>query len=183
MGTHILIIDDDEATRNVVRTFLKKTGYHLIEASDTESAFRALREHADHIGAVICDLKIHNSNGICVLEQIRRDHGNLPVVVLTGATDLNIAVESMKKGAFDFISKPTTKDELILTIEKALNHKILLDDYIMLKKDNDRYRRCIEHIQTRLSNDHPNTAEQLNTVRQELLNLNNTLSPKGSQPA
>jgi FixJ family two-component response regulator len=89
----------------------------------------------------------------------------------------------MKKGAFDFISKPAQRDALILTIERALNHKIFLDKYCMLKHENDHYHQRIEQLLSDLSSDHPNITEQLDAVREALLNLKDSVAAQDTRPA
>lgn len=139
MNIQILVIDDDEGIRKLLKVLLKQTGYDLLEAGDADTAFGILRQ-SQSVQAVICDIKIHNVSGIQILEQIKRDFETLPVIMLTALLDLQVAIDAMRKGAFDFLTKPVKKDDLILVIEKALNYKAVLDENRRLRLQNQQYR-------------------------------------------
>src|SRR5262245_27441855 len=138
MGIIILVVDDDEEIRKVLRILLQQAGYDSVEAPDAETTFQLLKDHGDEIGVVICDIKMPKVSGINILERIRREFDTLPVIVLSGLVDLDVAVEAMKKGAFDFLTKPIKKNDLILVIEKALNHKKLLEEHRKLAQSQRR---------------------------------------------
>lgn len=146
MSVKILIVDDDDEIRRVLRLLLKQTGYDLLEAPEAGMAFQLLRDHRGEVGVVICDLRLPKVTGIDILEQIKLEFGTLPVVILTGLIDLSSAVEAMKKGAFDYLTKPIKKDDLILVIEKALNQKKLLDDYTRLQQKNQELREGLHKV-------------------------------------
>lgn len=144
MGIKILHVDDDEENRKVLKILLRQTGYDFLEAPNAETAFQLLRELGGEIGVVICDIKMPKISGVNILECIKQEFETLPVIVLTGLADLSVAVEVMKKGAFDFLTKPAKKNDLIIVIEKALNHKKLLEDYRKLWQHQQRMQEVID---------------------------------------
>lgn len=171
MGTKILIIDDDESIRKVLRTLLKQTGYEFLEALEPQTTFDLLKEHGGEIEAVLCDVNMPNTNGIKLLEEIKQEYETLPVIVLTGSIDLSVAVEAMKKGAFDFLTKPVKKNDLILIVEKALNHKKMLDSYKKLQSEHQQYYHGFEKVLDEKAKELELIALQLNKIREDLLTL------------
>jgi DNA-binding NtrC family response regulator len=171
MGIKILIIDDDEETRKVLRILLKQTGYELLEAADAETAFKLLRAPAEQIGVVICDIKMPEISGVTLLQQIKREFETLPVIVLTGLVDLKVAVEVMRKGAFDFLTKPIKKDDLILVIEKALNYKKVLDDCRELQQEKQKHYKSFNKVIDEMAKNLESNFLQLKKIREDLLKL------------
>ena len=171
MATKILIIEDEEEIRRVLRILLKQTGYDLLEAPDAETAFQFLKEHADQIEVAICDVKMPRISGIDILQQIKRDFDTLPVIILTGLIDLNVAVEVMKKGAFDYLTKPVKKEDLILVIEKAINHKRFLGNYVRMQQENQQYRQGLEKILDEKAKELEFVSLQIKKIREDLLKL------------
>jgi len=167
MSIIILVIDDDEEIRKVLGILLKQTGYDFVEASDAETTFQILRDRGNEIGVVICDIKMPKVSGIDILERIRQEFDTLPVIVLSGLVDLNVAVEVMKKGAFDFLTKPIKKNDLILVIEKALNHKRFLEEHRKLAQSQRRTQEMIDEKAKELES----ASFLLNKIREDLLKL------------
>jgi len=167
MGINILIVDDDEEIRKVLRILLRQTGYDAVEAQDSETTFQLLRDRGDEIGVVICDVKMPKVSGINLLERIKQEYCTLPVIVLSGLVDLTVAVEVMKKGAFDFLTKPINKNDLILVIEKALNHKKTLDEHNKLWQHHQK----IEEVLNEKVKELESVSFQLNKIREDILKL------------
>lgn len=176
MGIKILVIDDDQEVRKVLRILLSQMGYVFLEAPDAETAFQLLGDHGEEIEAVICDIKMPKVSGIHILEWIKREFDTVPVIVLTGLVDLNVAVEVMKKGAFDFLTKPVKKDDLIIVIEKALNYKKVLEQYRKLRYENQHYRQRLEKVLDEKAKELEYAYFQLKKIREDLLKL------KGKDP-
>ncbi|UGU14272.1 sigma-54 dependent transcriptional regulator [Sinomicrobium kalidii] len=115
---NILIIEDDVAFCKVLEKFLAKNGH---EVSTSFSAAEAKRKIADNVfDLIITDLRLPNYDGLDLLSEIKRDFPDTPVVLMTGYAEINTAVKAMKKGAFDYISKPFNPDEVLIIISKAL---------------------------------------------------------------
>ncbi len=114
----MLVVDDEESIRDVVSYYLKKEGYNVITSQNGEEAIDLLKECTPSL--TITDLKMPKVDGFGVMEYVREHCGFMPVIVLTGYVDVDLAVSSMKKGCFDYITKPIKKNELLDVVRKAL---------------------------------------------------------------
>lgn len=142
MNRKILVIDDEEKILKLLRIQLSKAGYDVKEAKSGKEAFSMLKKQT--FETIICDIKMPGISGVEVLEYIKKKHNTIPVIILTGFIEVDMAVEVMKKGAFDYIVKPVKKDEMIVTVEKAVNHKRLIEDNLRLKEENRSYQKMLE---------------------------------------
>lgn len=115
----ILVVDDEEVIRDTLRIHLEKEGYRVITSNDGLDAIVTLKR--DDVSLVITDIKMPKLDGFGVLEHTRKNYSYVPVVMLTGYIDVNLAVEAMKMGSFHYLTKPVRKKELIATVEDALN--------------------------------------------------------------
>ncbi|MEF9427227.1 MAG: response regulator [Candidatus Mariimomonas ferrooxydans] len=131
MNGKILVIDDEEKILKLLRIQLGKAGYDVMQTKSGKEAFRILKKHS--FETIICDLKMPEISGVEVLEYIKKKYSTIPVIILTGFIEVDMAVEVMKKGAFDYIVKPVQKDEMIVTVEKAVNHKRLIEENLRLR--------------------------------------------------
>ena len=116
----ILIVDDEKAQRNALTGFLKKQGHSVSSADSAQTALAYLYEHPADL--VISDFKMPYMTGQDLLEEVRRRHPGIAVVLVTAFGTIERAVEAMKHGAWDFLSKPVDLDELELIIEKVAAH-------------------------------------------------------------
>ncbi len=116
----ILIVDDEEDIRDLIAGILKDEGYETRVAGDSEGALAAVRARRPQL--VILDIWLQGSrlDGIQVLDQLKREHAELPVVMISGHGTIETAVGSIKKGAYDFIEKPFKADRLIHVAARAL---------------------------------------------------------------
>jgi two-component system, NtrC family, response regulator HydG len=115
----ILVIDDDRDMCLLLKRFLSKHGYEVEEANTAKRATELL--DATEYDLVLCDFRLDNTDGKTMLVKIKEKYPQMPVIIITGYSDIKIAVEVMKLGAFDYITKPLFPDEIILTIRKALD--------------------------------------------------------------
>jgi DNA-binding NtrC family response regulator len=127
----ILVIDDEEAFRYMLSSLLTGAGYQVETASDGVQGINAVQNKLYHV--VLCDMKMPKVDGLEVLKFIRANVPGLEVIMLTGMADVKLAVECMKVGAYDYITKPTTSDELLTTINRALERRQLMIDNIVMK--------------------------------------------------
>ncbi len=120
MAAEILVVDDEEDIRDLVSGILKDEGYETRVAGDSDSALIAIRQRRPHL--VILDIWLQGSrlDGIQVLDTIKREQPDLPVVMISGHGTIETAVASIKKGAYDFIEKPFKADRLIHVVGRAL---------------------------------------------------------------
>ncbi|MCJ7759405.1 MAG: response regulator, partial [Gillisia sp.] len=130
----ILIIEDEAAIRRVLVKILSEENntYLVEEAEDGLVGMGKIKD--DEYDLVLCDIKMPKMDGIEVLEAIRKIKPEVPVVMLSGHGDLDTAVNTMKLGAFDYISKPPDLNRLLNTVRNALDRKKLVVENTQLKK-------------------------------------------------
>lgn len=115
---HILVVDDEVNVRRVLCAQLAQAGFETAQASSGEEALERVRIEDPDL--VLTDLRMPGMGGMNLLSQLRGDFPEVPVVVLTAFGTIETAVEAMKKGAFDFLTKPFDRDKVLETIGKAL---------------------------------------------------------------
>ncbi len=115
----ILVIDDDRDMCLLLKRFLSKHGFEVEEANTAKKATEML--DITEYDLVLCDFRLDNTDGKTMLVKIKEKYPQTPVIIITGYSDIKIAVEVMKLGAYDYITKPLFPDEIILTIRKALD--------------------------------------------------------------
>ncbi|MBE0569346.1 MAG: sigma-54-dependent Fis family transcriptional regulator, partial [Deltaproteobacteria bacterium] len=123
MPGRILFIDDDPAGREVALFNLRKAGYEVTAASDGREGLDAFA--AAPFDLVITDLKMPGVPGMEVLRSVRAQAPEVPVLVITAFGNVETAVSAMKEGAYDFIGKPFHRDQLLLSVDKALERRRL----------------------------------------------------------
>ncbi|PIE05268.1 MAG: DNA-binding response regulator, partial [Sorangium cellulosum] len=121
----VLVVDDEANIRRVLSAQLAREGYEVHTAQDGEEALSMLREH--HIDLVITDLRMPKLDGMALLRQALVLDANLPVVLLTAHGTVDNAVEALKTGAFDYITKPFDQSELRAIVAKALRTRNLAE--------------------------------------------------------
>jgi len=128
----ILVIEDDESVRDVLRPFLQETGFEVTTAESGVTGVDMLR--TEKFDLILTDLKLPGGiDGMGVLREVTANKINVPVIVLTGYATVETAVEAMKNGAFDYITKPFNFDELMIILKKALSVSKLQKENVMLK--------------------------------------------------
>lgn len=123
----LLIIEDEERMRRLLELVLKPEGYELLLASSGEEGVKLLNE-VPIIDLVVTDLQLGAISGLDVLEAAKRVVPDVPVLIITGYGTVKSAVEAMRKGAYDYISKPIDNEELKILIARALQHRQLSQD-------------------------------------------------------
>jgi DNA-binding NtrC family response regulator len=132
MSSAILIIDDERSIRNVLRDILTNEGYTIEEAADGEEGFKKFSEKTYSL--VICDIKMPKMDGIEFLQKATELNADIPIIIISGHGNIETAVEAVKKGAFDFISKPPDLNRLLITIRNALDKTVLVKETKNLKR-------------------------------------------------
>jgi two-component system response regulator AtoC len=121
----ILVVDDELNMRLVLKAMLKKEGYEVATAADGQEALQILKE--EKIAVVATDLKMPRLDGMGLLHRIMQEDPSLPVIILTAYGTVSNAVDALKKGAFDYLTKPFEQDELKTVILKAVKARQLGD--------------------------------------------------------
>lgn len=132
MKRRILVVDDNALIREHLRVFLEMDGLEVETAADGRSALAALRERPFHL--TVTDLRMPDMNGIELLAAVRSEKLPLGVIVLTGHGDTQVALDAMKAGADDFVSKPYDPDHLRYVVQRILERRRLIDDLEQLRK-------------------------------------------------
>lgn len=133
MGGHILIIDDERSIRSTLSEILGFEGYTISEASDGSEAIKKITAEGPY-DCILCDIKMPKADGIEVLEKAKILMPDTPFIVISGHGNIDTAVEAVKKGAFDYISKPPDLNRLLITIRNAMEKKSLVTETKTLKK-------------------------------------------------
>jgi DNA-binding NtrC family response regulator len=133
MEGHILIIDDERSIRSTLSEILGFEGYTISEASDGNEAIKKITAGGPY-DCILCDIKMPKADGIEVLEKAKMLMPDTPFIVISGHGNIDTAVEAVKKGAFDYISKPPDLNRLLITIRNAMERKSLVTETKTLKK-------------------------------------------------
>jgi two-component system, NtrC family, response regulator AtoC len=128
----VLVIDDDDPGRQVMDLLLRKAGYAVDTASTGNEGLEKL--HSGNFNLVLVDLFLPDKSGIEILQEVRFFSPGIEVIVITGHASPKTAVQAMKEGAFDYITKPVHFDELKIVISKALEKQRLLSENVYLRK-------------------------------------------------
>ena len=128
----ILIIDDEKAIRSTLAEILSYEGYKIEEAADGEEGLRKFT--ATVFDVVLCDIKMPKMDGIEFLEKARLVHADVPIIVISGHGNIETAVEAVKKGAFDYISKPPDLNRMLITLRNAIDRQSLVTETKVLKR-------------------------------------------------
>jgi DNA-binding NtrC family response regulator len=134
MTMRVLIVDDEEVLREVLDAVLRREGFDVVMASSGEEALSVLDED-DGIDLAIVDIMLPGISGIDTLRAIRIANPNLPVIVITAYSSIDGAIEAMKHGAFHYIPKPFKNEEVVLTVNKALEQRRLSKENERLKEE------------------------------------------------
>ena len=145
----ILIIDDERPILMTLEALLRRHGYDPEVASNATAGRRLLQNKSPAL--VLLDLQLPDGDGLQMLEQIKRDHPDTQVIILTAHDSLNNAIESIKRGAYHFISKPYAPEELLSLVEKALEKQALLRETIELRQTAQQLKRRLAQTETELA--------------------------------
>ena len=130
--TKILVVDDEESHRIMLRAVLKDEGYEVAEAADGSEAVRAVEE--EPFDLILMDVRMKTMDGIEALQEIRKISPLIPVLIMTAYASVKTAVEALKAGAFEYLTKPLDIEELKILIEKALELYHLREENLTLKE-------------------------------------------------
>jgi DNA-binding NtrC family response regulator len=137
----ILIIDDEKAIRKTLTEILSFEGYKLDEAADGEEGLKKFKEKSYDV--VLCDIKMPKLDGIEFLQKAAESNPDVPIIMISGHGNIETAVEAVKKGAYDFISKPPDLNRLLITIRNAMERNSLVSETKVLKRKVSRVQEMI----------------------------------------
>src|SRR3984893_6291559 len=133
----VLVVDDEEAIREVVTTLLEAQGYYCLACANGRIALDAFRN--DTFDLVLSDIVMPEMDGLKLLSELRVDDPDVPVIMVTAMHDISIALEAIRAGAYDYILKPFEKDQLYLSVRRALEHRQVV-------LENQTYQSDLEHL-------------------------------------
>ena len=129
----ILIIEDNESVQKMLCNTLKEEGYSPISFNNGKDSLNKIREES--VDVIITDLKLPDMNGLDILKEVKNTNPLIPIIIITAYGNIDIAVEAMKNGAYDFITKPFDTEHLILLIERAMERSRLMADNLILREE------------------------------------------------
>jgi DNA-binding NtrC family response regulator len=145
----ILIIDDERPILLTLEALLRRHAYQVDTASTASQGLKLLKTKSPSL--VLLDLQLPDAEGLQTLDSIKSDSPGMPVIVLTAHDTLHNAIESIKRGAYHFISKPYAPEELLSLIEKALEKQSLLRETEKLRQKTEQLEKRLEIAETRLA--------------------------------
>jgi len=137
----ILIIDDEKAIRKALTEILSAEGYKTEEAGDGEEGLKKFKERTYDV--VLCDIKMPKLDGIEFLQKATESNADVPVIMISGHGNIETAVDAVKKGAFDYISKPPDLNRMLITIRNAMDRSSLVTETKVLKRKVNRVQDMI----------------------------------------
>ncbi len=123
----VLVVDDEPDVRKVIKRILTQAGYDVIEAEDGEKAIEAINEGENPLllDVIISDIRMPKINGVEAINYFQQQWPRVPLIVLTGFPDLEMAIGFLKKGVVDYLVKPVEKEKLTSAVAKALDQREL----------------------------------------------------------
>ena len=165
----ILIIDDERPILLTLEALLGRHGYQPETAATAAYGLKLLKSSSPAL--VLLDLQLPDADGLQMLDQIKREHPAIQVIILTAHDSLNNAIESIKRGAYHFISKPYAPEELLSLVEKALEKQLLLKETEELRQKTQQLEKRLEIAETKLA------PVFQSKVMQEIHELINAMAP------
>src|SRR6266700_4463144 len=146
---HVLIIDDERPVLMTLEALLKRHGYQVDTAPTAVQGRKALKSKPPTL--VLLDLRLPDADGLEMLDRIKTELPQVQVIILTAHDSLHNAIESIKRGAYHFISKPYAPEELLSLVEKALEKQSLLQETEELREKTQQLEKRLEIAETRLT--------------------------------
>ena len=155
----ILVVDDDQTHRNMLKTLLAKWGYLIEEADDGQVAINLVEEKPYDL--ILMDIKMIKVSGLVALAEIKKINPDIPVIIMTAFSSVQTAVDALKNGAYDYLTKPFDFDKLKVTIQRSLEHTRLKKENLQLRESLGRNFDCSNIIGR-----HESMQELIQTVSQ-----------------
>src|SRR3982074_534859 len=143
----ILIVDDERPILLTLKALLSRHNYQVDTAATASAGLKAVKEKSPSL--VLLDLQLPDAEGLEMLDQIKTEHPDMQVIILTAHNTLSNAIESIKRGAYHFISKPYAPEELLSLVDKALEKQSLLRETEALRQKTQQLEKRLEAVETR----------------------------------
>ena len=166
----ILIVDDEDRIRRILKLQLEREGYEIVLAESGEQAMNIL-EKEDELDALITDIKMPGVDGYQLLDYAVENRPDMPAIMLTGLVDIDTAVKVMKAGAFDFLVKPIQREDLLASVDKALAYGRLIKYNRRLEKENRKYQMELEAEVNSRTKELQKALEQLKKVHMDTVRI------------
>ncbi|HJR77672.1 MAG TPA: response regulator [Nitrospiraceae bacterium] len=130
----VLVVDDEISIRMPIRRSLLQAGLEVVEADDGHAAITALRagDNALMVDAVLCDIRMPKIDGTDLIPYLRVKYPSIPIIVLTGYPDIDLAVRLMKVGVRDYLVKPASKQDLLQALMNAVDHHTIFKNQFVV---------------------------------------------------
>jgi len=152
----VMVVDDEEGVRNLIQRTLEGAGYSVVTAADGQEALDTISEL--EIGVALLDIKMPGLSGIEVLKQVTIEHPLICVIMVTAMVDTTTAIEAMKQGAYDYITKPFNPDDMVLAVQRGFERRVLW-------LENEKHR---QRLQERLAGQTERMQEQFTELMNSL---------------
>lgn len=118
----VLVCDDEKDVREVIRLQLEQHGLHVLEAENGEEAIKIINSENNlvNLGMILCDIRMPKINGVEAIDYLKKNAPGIPIVVITGYPDTELAVDLMKKGVKDYLVKPVEKEKLLKVVDSVI---------------------------------------------------------------
>ncbi|MEJ5226559.1 sigma-54 dependent transcriptional regulator [Thermodesulfovibrio sp.] len=154
MKEKLLIVDDEKGILETLSEILSDEGYSVVQAETAEEAFNIIEK--EEVDLVLLDVWLPGMSGIDAIKQIKERYQELPVIMISGHANVEMAVKAVKIGAFDFLEKPLSIERVILTVERALQFKNLERENVKLKSSLSKRHELIGN------------SKVINSIRQQI---------------
>lgn len=133
----VLVVDDEAHVRAMISATLERQGYFVQMAASGREALDAMEQGSFDL--VLTDIVMQDINGIALLERMHTKQPSLPVVMVTAIHDISVAIDSMRRGAYDYLLKPFEREHLLSTVQRALNHRLVMEE-------SHNYQQSLEQV-------------------------------------
>jgi DNA-binding NtrC family response regulator len=132
----VLVVEDEELMRTILRTLLEGEGYEVFSADSAETALRIFPEH--EIAATLTDIKMAGMDGLALLDQIKSMDENAIVIIMTAFSSVDSAIAALRKGAYDYVTKPFVNEDLLQRVRNAVQNRTLFAENRALRRELNR---------------------------------------------
>src|SRR5688572_29117052 len=130
---NVLIVEDEELMRAILRELCEGAGYRVFTADSAETALDIFS--ANEIALTLTDIKMAGNDGLALLDQIKSIDADAMVIIMTAYSSVDTAIAALRKGAYDYITKPFVNEDLLQTIKNALDHRSLFRENRYLRRE------------------------------------------------